>query len=91
MSTRSKLLFQAHGKISNPFMLCTLVSKRTRQIMMSPNGTRCTADSVDYALSELLAGALEFEMPAGKERKIEPPVKVQPKVTSREALEVGTT
>jgi hypothetical protein len=28
MSTRPELLFQAHGKVSNPFVLCTLIPIR---------------------------------------------------------------
>lgn len=69
MSTRSELLFQAQRKISNPFVLCTLIGKRTRQWMMSSNRGQSTAEIVDYALSELLAGALEFEMHGEKEPK----------------------
>jgi hypothetical protein len=54
MSTRSELLSQAYGRISNPFVLCTLISKRTRQFMMSAKGNRSTADILDYVLAELL-------------------------------------
>ena len=92
MSTRSKLLFQAQAQISNPFLLCSLISGRTRQLMMSGNTYGSTAELVDYALSELLAGALEFEMPGEKEQKNETNVQhTQLRVTSREALEVEAT
>ena len=63
MGVRSKLLFEAQRQVSNPFLLCTLISKRTRQLMMSSNGAASAADLVDYALSELIAGAPEFEGP----------------------------
>jgi len=69
MSTRSELLFQAYEKISNPFVLCTLISKRTRQFMIGAKGNRSTADIFDYVLAELFAGALEFEMHEEKEPK----------------------
>lgn len=68
MSTRSELLSQAHGRISNPFVLCSLISKRTRQFMVSAKGNQSTSDILDYVLAELLAGALEFEM-HGEDRK----------------------
>lgn len=89
MSTRSELLFQAHGKISNPFLLCTLIGKRTRQLMMSANRDQSTAEIVDYALSELLAGVLEFEMHGKKEPKSKAPLShSHPNAASREVLEV---
>jgi DNA-directed RNA polymerase subunit K/omega len=69
MSSRSELLFQAQKKISNPFLLCTLIGNRTRQLMMSDNRNQSTAEKVDYALRELLAGALEFEMHGEKQPK----------------------
>ena len=52
---------------SNPFLLCTLISLRIRQIMMAGNGKQSTAQLVDSALGELLAGALEYER--GKPRR----------------------
>ena len=67
MSSRANLLFQAQAQVSNPFLLCSLISKRTQQLMMSSNGAASAADLVDYALSELVAGGLEFEIP-GVER-----------------------
>lgn len=74
MSTLSELLFQAYGEISNPFVLCTLISKRTRQFMMSAKGNRNTVEIRDYVLDELLAGALEFEMHGEKEPKSSTPL-----------------
>jgi DNA-directed RNA polymerase subunit K/omega len=89
MSSRSELLFQAHGKISNPFLLCTLIGKRTRQWMMSANQDQSTAEIVDYALSELLAGVLEFEMHAEKERRSEAPLSHRHlNAASRDVVEV---
>jgi DNA-directed RNA polymerase subunit K/omega len=89
MSARSKLLFRAHGRISNPLLLCTLVSKRTRQLMMGGIGNRNTAEVIDYALGELLDGVLAFEMPGKKVRKSEPPLANSPSiVTISEALEL---
>jgi hypothetical protein len=69
MSTNSDLLFQAGTRISNPFVLCSLISGRTRQLIMSGNGNRSTVQLVHHALNELLAGVLEFEMYAEKDPK----------------------
>ena len=67
MSVRSRLLAEAEKQISNPFVLCTLVSLRTRQLMMTGNANTSTAQLVDSALNELIAGVLEFER--GKPRR----------------------
>ncbi len=67
MSVRSRLLAEAEKQISNPFLLCALVSLRTRQLMMTGNANTSTAQLVDSALSELIAGVLEFER--GKPRR----------------------
>jgi hypothetical protein len=67
MSVRSRLLAEAEKQISNPFLLCTLVSLRTRQLMMTGNANTSTAQLVDSAVSELIAGVLEFER--GKPRR----------------------
>ena len=61
MSVRSRLLAEAVKQISNPFLLCALVSQRTRQLMMAGNAQTNTAQIVNSALEELIAGALEFE------------------------------
>ncbi len=61
MSVRSRLLAEAEKQISNPFLLCALVSLRTRQLMMTGNANTSTAQLVDSALNELIAGVLEFE------------------------------
>lgn len=76
MSVHSDLLFQAARRISNPFVLCTLISGRTRQLMASANGNLGSVQLVQRALNELLAGVLEFEMPTEKEPKREAPNKV---------------
>ena len=60
MSVRSRLLAEAEKHVCNPFLLCTLVSLRTRQLMMSGNEYTSTAQLVDSAISDLIAGALEF-------------------------------
>lgn len=89
MSTRSELLFQGRGKILNPFLLCALIGKRARQLMMSANREQGTAEIVDYALSELLAGALELETHGEKEPKGNPPLShSHPDAASKEVLEV---
>jgi hypothetical protein len=89
MSNRSELLFRAHGKIFNPFLLCTLIGKRTRQWMMSTNRDKSTAETVDYVLGELLAGVLEFEMHGETEPKSKAPLlRSHPNVASSEVLEV---
>jgi len=67
MSVRSRLLAEAEKQISNPFLLCALVSLRTRQLMMTGIANTSTAQLVDSALSELIAGVLEFER--GKPRR----------------------
>ena len=61
MSVRSRLLAEAEKQISNPFLLCAMVSLRTRQLMMTGNANASTAQLVDSALNELIAGVLEFE------------------------------
>ena len=66
MSVRSRLLAEAERQISNPFLMCALVSLRTRQLMMTGNANTSTA-LVDSALNELIAGVLEFER--GKPRR----------------------
>jgi DNA-directed RNA polymerase subunit K/omega len=89
MSIRSELLFQADRRISNPFLLCTLIGKRTRQWILSANRGQSTAEIVDYALSELLAGVLEFDMHGEKEPKSKAPLlRSNPNTASREVLEV---
>jgi len=67
MSERSRLLAEAGKQISNPFLLCILVSKRTRQLMIAGYADANTAQMVDFALNELIAGVLEFEL--GKLRR----------------------
>jgi len=67
MSVRSRLLAEAEKQISNPFLMCALVSLRTRQLMMIGNANTSTAQLVDSALNELIAGLLEFER--GKPRR----------------------
>ena len=67
MSVRSGLLAEAEKQISNPFLMCALVSLRTRQLMMIGNANTSTAQLVDSALNELIAGLLEFER--GKPRR----------------------
>jgi hypothetical protein len=67
MNVRSRLLAEAEKQISNPFLLCVLVSLRTRQLMITGNANTSTAQVVDSALNELIAGVLEFER--GKPRR----------------------
>src|SRR5260370_24307560 len=67
MSVRLRLLAEADKQISNPFLLCALVSQRTRQLMMAGNANTNTAQIVDSALEELIAGALAFKH--GKSRR----------------------
>jgi hypothetical protein len=62
MSERSRLLAEAAKRISNPFLLCALVSQRTRQLMMAGYANTNTAQMVDSALNEVIAGSLEFEL-----------------------------
>jgi len=62
MSARSELLFAAQEKIVNPFLLCAVTSARARQLMITRNGQAALAELVDSALSEVVAGALEFEV-----------------------------
>jgi DNA-directed RNA polymerase subunit K/omega len=68
MSERSRLLAEVGKQISNPFLLCALVSQRTRQLMMGGNADTNTAQMVDSALNEVIAGALEFDL--GKPRHL---------------------
>jgi len=66
MSERSRLVAEAGQQVSNPFLLCALVSRRTRQLMMGGNADTNTAQVVDSALCEVIAAALEFKL--GKPR-----------------------
>ncbi len=61
MSVRSTLLAAAERRISNPFLVCVLVSQRTRQLSMAGNENISTGQLVNSALNELIAGALEFK------------------------------
>lgn len=61
MSARSRLLSEAERGISNPFLLCALISQWTRQLMITRNASISTAQLVDLALNELIAGALKLE------------------------------
>ena len=67
MSVRSRFLADAEKQIPNPLLLCTLISLRTRQIMMTGNTNASTAQLVDSVLREIIAGALEYER--GKPRR----------------------
>jgi len=67
MSARLRFLAEAEKQISNPFLLCTLISQRARQLLMTGNANTSTAQMVDSALQELIAGVLEFER--GKPRR----------------------
>jgi hypothetical protein len=58
---RSKLLFAAQKTIPNPFLLCAVTSARARQLMLARDGRTAVAELVDLALTEVAAGALEFE------------------------------
>lgn len=69
MSARSELVFRGIRIISNPLLLCALVSARVRQLMIGGSGGRSTAEIVDYALGELLGGLLQFQMAVEKEGK----------------------
>ena len=67
MSLRVRLLAEADKQISNPFLLCALISQRTRQLMMAGNANTSTPQLVNSALNELITGTLEFEF--GKPRR----------------------
>ena len=70
MSARSRLLAEAEKHISNPFLLCVLISKRTRQFMIVGNPHANTGQMVDSALGDLIAGALEFEFGSAKRQSV---------------------
>jgi hypothetical protein len=92
VSARSELLFSARRTISNPFLLCTLVSQGAPQLMISGSGSRSTAGIVNYVLSELVDGILEFDMHGGKAAKSEPPLSHgHPDAASREVVAVERT
>jgi hypothetical protein len=61
MGVRSRPLAGVENQISNPLLLCALVSLRTRQFVMAGNPNTSTAQLVDSALNQLVAGELEFE------------------------------
>jgi hypothetical protein len=57
--------------------------------MMSRSRNQSTAEIVDYAFRELLAGALEFEIHGEKQPKSKVPLSDSPlNAVSREVLEV---
>ncbi len=89
---RSSLLFAAQKQIGNPFLLCALISGRVRQLMMGRNASATTADLVDYALNEVIVGALEFEMSGEKQWRNEEPAQHDlPAAAPREAVQVEAT
>jgi hypothetical protein len=89
MSPRSDLLFEVSRMTSNPILLSALVSKPARQLITGGCGNRTTAEIVDHAPNELLAGALEFKMHAEKEPKsAAAPSRGHPNSPSREVLEM---
>ncbi len=61
MSARSRLIADAERQAANPFLLCALISLRTRQRMITRDASTSTAQLVDSALEELIGGALKFE------------------------------
>ena len=61
MSVRCELLFAAEKRILNPFLLCALTSARVRQLLLASDGQAGLAELVDSALTDVAAGALEFE------------------------------
>lgn len=63
---RSRLLAEADRQVSNPFLLCVLISKRTRQFMMAGDVNTGTAQLVNLALGEVIAGTLEFDRGTGR-------------------------
>lgn len=72
MGTRLKLIAEAGKQVSNPFLLCALISKRSRQLLTAGNTDMHTAQIVNRAFDELIAGALEFDCQPGGHR---PPVR----------------
>ena len=68
MSARATLVSEGQKRISNPFLLCALISKRTRQLMTATNESRNTAQIIETALKELTAGALEFKVVGRQDR-----------------------
>lgn len=61
MSRRCRLLAEAEKEISNPFLLCALISRRMRQLMMTRDSSTNITELVNSALDELIGGALKFE------------------------------
>ena len=66
MSVRSGLVLGGQRQIANPFLLCALISKRTRQLMLARNGSTNTAQIIDFALEELISGELAFKIAGRK-------------------------
>jgi len=89
---RSSFFFEAQKQVSNPFLVCALISGGTRQLMLSQNGHASTADLVVYVLNELIVGALEFEMPGEKQRRNEEPAQHnRPAAAPKKAIQVEAT
>jgi DNA-directed RNA polymerase subunit K/omega len=61
MSRRTNLLNEVAAGKRNPFVLCRVVSQRTRQLASGGWGGR-VQEAIDTALEELLNGKLQYEI-----------------------------
>ncbi|MCL4524716.1 MAG: hypothetical protein M1453_08090 [Acidobacteria bacterium] len=62
MSERTELLGAAFHRIGNPFVLCRMVSLRTRQLL-GVNAQWDGREAITQALRELASECLEFQLP----------------------------
>lgn len=85
MSVPSRLLAEAEKQISNPFLLCALISKLTHRLATGENASSNTSEVMNYALNELSEGALEFEI-AGQIRATSIPAQTDDKEDHSEFL-----
>lgn len=60
MSARAKLLLEAAHKEPNRYALCSVISKRTRQLIEQ---RLYIEQAINRALSELVDGRLQYELP----------------------------
>ena len=71
MSRRTNLLTEVMTGKRNPFVLCRVISQRTRQLA-SIGWSGWVPDAIDTALQELLDGKLEYEIREKADPNAEP-------------------
>jgi DNA-directed RNA polymerase subunit K/omega len=71
MSRRTNLLNEVAAEKRNPFVLCRVISQRTRQLASGGWSGR-VQEAIDTALRELLDGKLQYEIREKADPNVEP-------------------